>query len=83
MVMMTATEVSRNFAGVLDRAERGEAITITRGGKRVAMIGPAPAASGRAVKDLLARHRPDPDWARELEELRELVVDTGSPWPES
>ncbi|MEW2306151.1 type II toxin-antitoxin system prevent-host-death family antitoxin, partial [Streptomyces sp. NPDC006655] len=28
---MTATEASRNFASVLDSAERGETIVITRG----------------------------------------------------
>ncbi|MER7820270.1 type II toxin-antitoxin system Phd/YefM family antitoxin [Streptomyces sp. NPDC096153] len=56
MKTMTATEASRNFASVLDRAERGETIVITRGGKRLAVLGPAPGATGRAVKDALLRH---------------------------
>lgn len=33
---MTASEASRNFSHVLDSAERGDAIVITRGGRRVA-----------------------------------------------
>ncbi|MDG5807806.1 type II toxin-antitoxin system Phd/YefM family antitoxin [Streptomyces ossamyceticus] len=56
MKTMTATEASRNFASVLDSAERGETIVITRGGKRLAVLGPAPKATGRAVKDALLRH---------------------------
>lgn len=53
---MTATEASRNFASVLDSAERGETVVITRGGKRLAVLAPAPKATGRAVKDALMRH---------------------------
>ncbi|MGW0826171.1 type II toxin-antitoxin system Phd/YefM family antitoxin [Streptomyces sp. NPDC002845] len=37
MKLMTATEASRNFAAVLDAAERGERIVITRAGRRLAM----------------------------------------------
>jgi hypothetical protein len=35
---------------------------------------PAEAAAGRAAKDLLARHAPDPAWAGDLAELRSLLV---------
>ncbi|MEH0423104.1 type II toxin-antitoxin system Phd/YefM family antitoxin [Streptomyces sp. B21-083] len=56
MKTMTATEASRNFASVLDSAERGETVVITRGGKRLAVLAPAPKATGRAVKDALMRH---------------------------
>lgn len=55
MKAMTATEASRNFATVLDEAERGETIVVTRGGKQIAVIGPAPTAPGRMVKAFLAR----------------------------
>jgi prevent-host-death family protein len=55
MKVMTATEASRSFATVLDAAERGETIVVTRGGRRIAMIGPAPTAPGRMIKDFLAR----------------------------
>ncbi|WP_449063629.1 type II toxin-antitoxin system Phd/YefM family antitoxin [Planomonospora algeriensis] len=54
---MSATEASRSFAAVLDEAERGETIVVTRGGRRIAVIGPAPTAPGRMVKALLRRHR--------------------------
>lgn len=37
IVMMTASEVSRSFASVLDQVERGATIVVTRGGKRLAM----------------------------------------------
>ncbi|MEV4104346.1 type II toxin-antitoxin system Phd/YefM family antitoxin [Nonomuraea sp. NPDC049649] len=47
MKAMSATEASRNFAAVLDQAERGETIVVTRGGKQIAVIGPAPTAPGR------------------------------------
>ncbi|MFD2348209.1 type II toxin-antitoxin system Phd/YefM family antitoxin [Nonomuraea ferruginea] len=50
MKVMTATEASRSFASVLDEAERGETIVVTRGGKQIAVIGPAPTAPGRMVK---------------------------------
>ncbi|NUS77980.1 MAG: prevent-host-death family protein [Streptomyces sp.] len=41
---------------MLDRAERGETIVITRGSRRLAALGPTPDATGRAVKDALLRH---------------------------
>jgi prevent-host-death family protein len=55
--LMSATDASRNFAAILDEAERGHTIVVTRGGRRVAVIGPAPSATGRAVKELLRRNR--------------------------
>lgn len=54
---MSATEASRNFKAVLDEAEHGETITVTRGGKRVAVIAPAPRANGRAVLEVMERYR--------------------------
>jgi prevent-host-death family protein len=57
MKLMSATDASRRFAAVLDEAERGQTIIVTRGGRRVAVIGPAPAATGHAVKETLRRHR--------------------------
>ena len=80
---MTATEASRRFAAVLDEAERGETIVVTRGGRRVAMIGPAPTASGRAVKELLRRHRPDDRWEDDLRTVRGLVEDRTPEWPDA
>ena len=80
MRTVTATEAARNFAAVLDEAEHGETIIVTRGGRRVATIGPASACPGRAVKELLRRHRPDPAWADELRALRALTIEQGRSW---
>lgn len=68
---MTATEAARRFAALLDDVERtGESVVVERRGRPVASIGPAAAASGRALKDVLATHRRDAAWAEELRELR-------------
>ncbi|HEY9389455.1 MAG TPA: type II toxin-antitoxin system Phd/YefM family antitoxin [Mycobacteriales bacterium] len=83
MKTVTATEVARNFSAVLDEAEHGETIVVTRGGRRVATISPAPACPGRAVKELLHRHRPDPAWAEDLRAVRETVVDSVRSWPDA
>lgn len=54
---MTASEASRNFSAVLDDAERGETIVVTRSGRRVAMIIPAPRANGKALREVIGRWR--------------------------
>lgn len=54
---VTASEASRQFSAILDNAESGETIVVTRGGRRIALIVPAPRANGRAVGDVLARWR--------------------------
>jgi prevent-host-death family protein len=82
MKVMTATEASRRFAAVLDEAEHGETILVTRGGRRIAMIGPAPVAAGRAVKDMLRRHHPDDDWEDDLRAVRAVVEDRPVEWPD-
>ncbi|MFG1702773.1 type II toxin-antitoxin system Phd/YefM family antitoxin [Nonomuraea sp. M3C6] len=82
---MTATEASRSFATVLDEAERGETIMVTRGGKRIAVIGPAPAAPGRMVKAFLARSAGtvDNDFGADIAAARETVDDEmRSTWPD-
>ncbi|MPZ64085.1 MAG: type II toxin-antitoxin system prevent-host-death family antitoxin [Pseudonocardiaceae bacterium] len=53
---VSATEASRNFSAVLDSAEQGETILVTRGGEPVATIAPAPRANGAALLDLFARY---------------------------
>ncbi|MER5648639.1 type II toxin-antitoxin system prevent-host-death family antitoxin [Streptosporangium sp. NPDC002524] len=83
---MTATEASRSFATVLDEAERGETIVVTRGGKRIAVIGPAPTAPGRMVKAFLARAEGtlDADFAADVAAAREAVDDEmRSAWPDA
>ena len=86
MKVMTATEASRSFAVVLDEAERGETIVVTRGGKRIAVIGPAPTAPGRMVKAFLTRSAGtlDADFEADVAAAREAVDDEmRSTWPDA
>lgn len=57
---MTASEASRNFSAVLDAAERGETIVVTRAGRRVAVLAPAPRANGAALREVFERWRGNP-----------------------
>lgn len=57
---LTASEASRNFSAVLDSAEHGETILITRAGRRVATIAPAPRANGGALRAVFERWHADP-----------------------
>lgn len=83
MTVMTASEVSRNFASVLDRAERGETIVVTRGGKRLATISPAPTANGAALADFLAARQGtvDSSFADDVLGTRDLLT-SDDPWSE-
>ncbi len=78
---VTATEAARRFSEVLDAVEhRGERFVVTRGGKAVASIAPAPDASGAALKEVLLRHRPDDAWADELRALRAFLQVEDRTW---
>lgn len=57
---MSASEVSRNFSTVLDSAEQGETIVVTRSGRRVALIAPAPRANGAALREVFLRWQDNP-----------------------
>ncbi len=71
---VSATDAARNFADLLDAIEhRGESFTIVRRGKAIAHLEPMNRGLGTDVKALLRRHRPDPDWASDLYEVRELL----------
>lgn len=86
MKVMTATEASRSFATVLDEAEHGETIVVTRGGKRIAVIGPAPTAPGRMVKAFLARSAAslDADFGTDVAAAREAFDDEmRDTWPDA
>jgi antitoxin (DNA-binding transcriptional repressor) of toxin-antitoxin stability system len=81
MRQVTATEAARRFSEMLDSVEnRRESFTVMRRGRPVATVGPAAGSTGRDLKDILARNSPDPDWARELRELRESVGTETDPW---
>ncbi|MBI4728337.1 MAG: type II toxin-antitoxin system prevent-host-death family antitoxin [Acidobacteria bacterium] len=78
---MSATEAARRFSEVLDAVEnRHETFEVVRRGKIVARIGPAVAARGRAVKDLLRSHRGDRKWGDELRQLREGLAAEERAW---
>ncbi|MBB2912427.1 prevent-host-death family protein [Streptosporangium becharense] len=86
MKVTTATEASWSFATVLDEAERGETIVVTRGGKRIAVIGPAPTAPGRMVKAFLSKSvgTLDADFEADVAAAREVVDDEmRSTWPDA
>lgn len=78
---MTATQASRSFAAVLDEAERGGTVVITRGGRRIATIGPATAGNGHAVAALLASATIDEDFTADVLAAREAVVSGAPAWP--
>ncbi len=78
---ISATEIARNLSEVLDAVEHShETFRVTRGGRPVARLVPAEAASGRAAKDLLLRHKPDGAWAGDLAEIRSLLVTEERAW---
>jgi antitoxin (DNA-binding transcriptional repressor) of toxin-antitoxin stability system len=79
---LTATEAARRFSEVLDAVEHnGESFVVRRGGKVVASIAPASPRGGRALKDVLLRHRADPGWADEVRALRAGLTPEERDWP--
>lgn len=61
MRTMTATEASRRFSDLLDAVERGETVTIVRGGHPVAEIGPANRRTGADLRAALEGTSPPDD----------------------
>ena len=82
MIMRTvsATDASRSFAALLDEVERGETVVVTRGGKRVASIGPASVGNGADVLALLD-HGVDEDFAADVAAARDAVTSQDPAWP--
>jgi prevent-host-death family protein len=71
---ITATEAARSFADLLDAVEhRGERFTIVRRGKAIATLEPMKDGHGADVKALLRRHPPDPQWSKDLADVRSVV----------
>ena len=81
MRTVTATEASRSFAALLDEVERGETVVVTRGGRRIASIGPASAGNGAEVLALLA-HDVDADFSADVAAARNVVASEGPAWPD-
>ena len=79
---MTASEASRNVSAVLDEAERGETIVVTRSGRQVAMIVPAPQANGRTLRDVVSRWQGKIAFADGVADARDAVSAEldGDPW---
>jgi prevent-host-death family protein len=72
---VSATDAARNFSDILDAVEhRGERFTIMRRGKVVAQLDPVSVGKGSDFKAMLRRHRTDPGLARDIAEVRELLV---------
>ena len=75
---MTATEASRHFSDVLDRAKAGETITVVRNGHAVAQVTPPPwrKPNRAAVTEFLRSWEGDgegfaPEYIEWLDSLRE------------
>ena len=82
MKELSATDAARRFSEVLDEVERkGETFVIRRKGKTIARIEPAP-PNGAAVKKLLRRMPKDPEWAKEIRQLRRSLPVQERDWPD-
>jgi prevent-host-death family protein len=81
MRTVTATEASRSFAALLDEVERGQTVVVTRGGRRIAAIGPASASNGAEVLALLRSPGVDDGFAADVVAARDAVVLEGPAWP--
>jgi antitoxin (DNA-binding transcriptional repressor) of toxin-antitoxin stability system len=79
---MTATEASRRFSDLLDAIERGETVTITRGNRPVAQIGPPRRPTGAELRAALAEIPPPDDaFADDVNAAVSLLTtDGGDPW---
>lgn len=75
MKVMTASEASRAFSAVLDEAEHGETIVVTRAGRRVAMITPVALGSWGALREAVAdwQAADDPTLGDELRRVRDTA----------
>ncbi len=81
MRTVTATEASRSFAAILDEAERGHAVVVTRGGRRIATIGPVSATNGAEFLALMNAEMTDADFAADVRAVRDAAVLEGPAWP--
>jgi prevent-host-death family protein len=82
MRTMTATEASRHFSDLLDAVERGETVTIVRGGHRIAEIGPARRRTGADLRAALTDVPPPDDaFSRDIADAIALLnSEVGDPW---
>ncbi|MCO6009114.1 type II toxin-antitoxin system prevent-host-death family antitoxin [Actinoallomurus purpureus] len=85
MRTMTATEASRRFSDLLDAIERGETITITRGNRPVAEIGPAHRRTGADLRAALdGIEPPDDRFAEDINSALDLLTtEERDPWADA
>lgn len=81
MRTVTSTEASRSFAAILDEAEEGHTVVVTRGGRRIALIGPAASGNGAQVLSLLQADPVDATFAADVLAAREAVTLEEPAWP--
>lgn len=82
MRTVTATEASRSFAALLDEVEQGNTVIVTRGGRRIAMIGPSTNGNGADVLALFRQTQVDDGFAADVIAARESVEEEPRAWPE-
>lgn len=75
---MSATEASRSFAALLDDAQHGETILLTRSGRRIVVIGPVSAGNGADGVGLLHAVLPDEDFAAGVRAAHDAVPFSGA-----
>lgn len=84
---MTATQATRNFAGLLDAVEHGETVVITRDGVTVGRFMPERRTTADRLKAALHDHAPDPAFADDLDAVRADVrasfTDEVRTWPDA
>ena len=78
---VTATEASRSFAALLDEVEQGQTVIVTRGGRRIATIGPTTNGNGADVRALLQSSQLDEGFAADVSAARESVDSETPAWP--
>jgi prevent-host-death family protein len=87
MKTMTATQAARNFAGLLDAVEHGEAIMITRDGVPVGRFVPERQTTADRLKDAIRNHAADSQFADDVDtvraELRSAFADEVRTWPDA
>jgi len=82
MRTMTATEASRHFSDLLDAVERGETITIVRGSRPIAEVGPARRRTGGDLRAALVDVPPPDDaFSRDIADAIALLSsEVRDPW---
>lgn len=82
MRTLPATSASRGFSELLDAVERGDSVTITRGGRPVAVVSPVPRYTLKLFVDNVAGSAPlDEAFATDIAEAVDLLEpEAGDPW---